>query len=684
MECNKDDAIKAMEIAERKFNAKDIAGAKKFALKAQNLYPGLDGIAQMLVTFDVYASSENQVGGEADWYGVLGVSPQADDDAIRKQYRKLALILHPDKNKSIGAEGAFKLVSQAWSMLSEKDRRAAYDAKRNVWARNSSEGSSMLFGTNGLYNFAKTTSNAKLNKNVPHTNGSSTSGMTNKANKSNHLTFWTVCHRCRMQFEYLRTYLNQNLLCPTCRLPFFAIERPPPDSKSASHSRNSHRESKSKSNPKGDFQWIPFSGAAGVSSVSQAANVVQQTYEKVKRVREEAQAAKKQEKAMKRKNYVSENLVEKKRRVTDDIGLHNHQTGFRTPGFGMTNSLNTSTISKLNSSREPPKIELQKILMDKARKEISQKLNGCKSGSVLDSSTEKVKANETGQCQDKSKETTVITTDLHDTVPMKPQVSIPVPDPDFHSFDWNRTELDFEEGQVWALYDDVDGMPRYYAMIHRIISRDPFRVRISWLNSNNTELNPLKWVGGEFRVGRHETYDGLNCFSHKVRWRKNSSGAICIFPRKGDVWALYRNWSSDWDELTSDDVIHEYDMVEVLEDYDEGTVVIPLVKVAGFKALFHQHLDPEQVSWIPSGEIVRFSHQVPSHVLSGQEAPNALKGCRELDPAALPAKFLQVIEDVPEDIMIDKATKQRKITFQDDAKPINIVTKSAETIEEVT
>ncbi|KAH9618259.1 hypothetical protein KSS87_015547 [Heliosperma pusillum] len=667
MECNKDDAIKAMEIAERKFNAKDIAGAKKFALKAQNLYPGLDGIAQMLVTFDVYASSENQVVGEADWYGVLGVSPQADDDAIRKQYRKLALILHPDKNKAIGAEGAFKLVSQAWSILSDKNRRAAYDAKINVRARNPSEGSSMLFGTNGLYNFAKTTSNAKLNKNVPPTNGSSTSGMSNKTNKSNHSTFWTVCHRCRMQFEYLRTYLNQNLLCPTCRQPFFATERPPPDSKSASHSRNSHRDSKTKSNPKGDFQWIPFSGAAGASSVSQAANVVQQTYEKVRRVREEAQAVKKQEKVMKRKNYVSENLVEKKRRVTDDIGLKNLQ---------MSNLLNTSTISKSNSSRGAPKIGLQKILMDKARKEISEKLNGRKSGSVLDSSAEKVEANKTGQCRD----------DLRDIGPMQLQVSIPVPDPDFHNFDENRTEMDFEEGQVWAVYDDVDGMPRYYAMIHRIISRDPFSVRISWLNSNNTEFNPVKWVSGEFRVGRHETCDGLNCFSHKVRWRKDSSGAFCISPRKGDVWALYRNWSSDWDEFTGDAVMHEYDMVEVLEDYDDGqgTVVIPLVKVAGFKALFHQHLDPEQVSWIPSGEIARFSHQVPSYVLSGQEAPNAPKGCRELDPAALPAKFLRVIEDVPEDIMIDIATKQKKITFHDDTKPINIVARSAEIIEEVT
>ena len=84
MECNKDEAFRAKEIAERKVTEKDYAGAKKFALKAQNLYPGLDGIAQMLTTLDVYISAENKVSGEADWYGMLGVNPCANDEAVRK------------------------------------------------------------------------------------------------------------------------------------------------------------------------------------------------------------------------------------------------------------------------------------------------------------------------------------------------------------------------------------------------------------------------------------------------------------------------------------------------------------------------------------------------------------------------------------------------------------------------
>ncbi|KAI6697831.1 hypothetical protein NL676_017950 [Syzygium grande] len=66
MECNKDDAVRAKEIADRKFMERDYASAKRFALKAQSLYPGLDGLTQMLTIFDVHLCAENKISGEAD------------------------------------------------------------------------------------------------------------------------------------------------------------------------------------------------------------------------------------------------------------------------------------------------------------------------------------------------------------------------------------------------------------------------------------------------------------------------------------------------------------------------------------------------------------------------------------------------------------------------------------------
>ncbi|KAJ8568069.1 hypothetical protein K7X08_020791 [Anisodus acutangulus] len=53
-------------------------------------------------------------------------------------------------------------------------------------------------------------------------------------------------------------------------------------------------------------------------------------------------------------------------------------------------------------------------------------------------------------------------------VDLEPEVkSMTVPDPDFHNVDKDRTERSFDDIQVWASYDDDDGMPRYYVMNHK-------------------------------------------------------------------------------------------------------------------------------------------------------------------------------------------------------------------------
>ena len=65
---------------------------------------------------------------ETKFYDLLGVKPGANDQELKKAYRKLALKFHPDKNPGPDAEGKFKEISMAYEVLSNEDKRRIYDA----------------------------------------------------------------------------------------------------------------------------------------------------------------------------------------------------------------------------------------------------------------------------------------------------------------------------------------------------------------------------------------------------------------------------------------------------------------------------------------------------------------------------------------------------------------------------
>ncbi len=62
-----------------------------------------------------------------DYYEVLGVSRNADANEIKKKFRQLAKVYHPDISKEDNAEEKFKEIQEAYEVLSDPDKRQNYD-----------------------------------------------------------------------------------------------------------------------------------------------------------------------------------------------------------------------------------------------------------------------------------------------------------------------------------------------------------------------------------------------------------------------------------------------------------------------------------------------------------------------------------------------------------------------------
>lgn len=681
MEANKEEALKAIENAEKRFSQRDFAGAKNYALKAKELCPELEGISQMVSTFDVHIASEFRHNGEVDYYSVLGLKPTADKEAVKRQYKKLAVLLHPDKNKCVGADGAFKLVSEAWTWL-DNSMRSSYNLKRKYSS----------FHAPG-YNKCS---------NLP-------------ASRSKLDTFWTICTACKVQYEYLRKYVNKKLSCKNCRGTFVAVETgAAPANGSFPYSPLPYVPGNGYGNHSFDgVTYVPTNaayfngnGVTGyhsghgydyVSNVSfqlgstglihQNGSATTLPADSVYRVNGNAKRGRPKVKSgANGRPPMAETVVNinshvlfscnkpqevmpdrpyKKRKVTVGASFRN---GYDAKGSKCAleavvskGNDNIGTGQKVVVKNEvqtkhcfmPPAFDARKLLIEKARTVIRKKLEEIKLSSEAATLKEKEKA-QVDVCQVKRETCRKASLNVPG-LQLEPHgkagpISITVPDSDFHDFDKDRTEECFKPKQIWALYDEEDGMPRLYCLIREVISVNPFRIHISYLSSKtDSEFGSVNWLEsgftkscGNFRAWTSDIVDQVNVFSHVLgREKAGRGGCVRIYPRSGDIWAVYRNWSPDWNQSTPDNVRHEYDMVEVLYDYSEdlGVCVTPLIKLSGFKTVYKRNPDQGAEKWIPRREMVRFSHQVPSWLLNGEEA-NLPDRCFDLDPAATPDGLL--------------------------------------------
>jgi hypothetical protein len=221
---------------------------------------------------------------------------------------------------------------------------------------------------------------------------------------------------------------------------------------------------------------------------------------------------------------------------------------------------------------------------------------------------------------------------------------------DFYDFDNERSKYVMGLGQYWALYDNQDGMPRFYGRIVNLVL-EPFEIDVEWLEPYRPAVGfaglvstaGLSVACGEFKrdtIGAQT----LAAFSHRVEVEADAKKIYRIFPRKGEVWALYKHWDQPLMKGVAEDEVpkFEYELVEVLSEYskERGVKVGPITKVPGFKTVFRSggSISPH---WVPGKDLqALFSHQIATHRFDGSETRVVPRGSFGLDSASTPEQFL--------------------------------------------
>ncbi|KAH6809061.1 DnaJ heat shock amino-terminal domain protein [Perilla frutescens var. frutescens] len=204
MDGNKDEALKCLQIAKNSIQSGDRDRALKFLNKARRLDPSIQ-IDDFLSNLNASSPEEKnpneptdenppdpsgtgprrrvpaagrsssstasatyteeqvtvvrEIKRKKDYYEILGLEKNCTAEDVKRAYRKLSLKVHPDKNKSPGAEEAFKMVSKAFQCLSDEEGRKKYDvvgSEEQVYERrgggvNGMHGFNGMRGFNGFY-----------------------------------------------------------------------------------------------------------------------------------------------------------------------------------------------------------------------------------------------------------------------------------------------------------------------------------------------------------------------------------------------------------------------------------------------------------------------------------------------------------------------------------------------------
>ncbi|KAK7292325.1 hypothetical protein RIF29_08103 [Crotalaria pallida] len=640
MDCNKEEAFRAKGIAEKRLESRDFMGARKFALKAQQLYPDVENIAQLLIVCEVHCSALQKLfNDEMDWYGILQVEQTANDTTIKKQYRKFALQLHPDKNKFVGAEAAFKLIGEAQRVLLDREKRSIHDMRRRGPSFNKAATSrpNQQKATNVRPNFKNSNPQKQQQQQQKQQQQKQQQQQSRQPAQQGvngaRPTFWTVCPFCSVRYQYYREILNKSLRCQHCTRPFVAYDvgmqgtSPAPNS-----SKQASGQQKGGVGSQGDLH-ADKSNAEPCEKKSPIDVSGKPNGKRKKRVVESSGSS-------------------------DSVGSTDSEDDMVAGEDGCPGGQNHSTTRDELTRRST-----------RQKRDVSYKESASEYDDDFPRPSKRVKESGAPWEAAKTNDQHVLAADLknvkenakqkqtsehyfpYSTAEANHINGFVYPDAEFSDFDKDRKKEQFAVGQVWAMYDTADGMPRFYALILKVLSPG-FKLQIAWFEPRPDDKDEMNWANeglpvacGKFKLDSTDITDDHMSFSHQVLFENIGRNAFKVYPRKGETWALFKNWDIKWYADVESHQQYEFEFVEILSDYveGEGVFVAYLTKLKGFVSLFSRVVKEDVRSFqIPPAELFRFSHRIPSFKMTGREGVGVPVGSYELDPASFPMNIEEI------------------------------------------
>ncbi|PNX90930.1 chaperone dnaJ-domain containing protein, partial [Trifolium pratense] len=245
---NRAEAERWLYTANKLLSARDLHGARSFAIRARESDPTFDASELLLAVIDTLLAGESRINDHhTDWYGILQILRYTTNiDHIANQYRRLALLLDPNRNPFAFSGHAFSLVHDAWSVLSNPAKKAMYDSDLRLHTTPPVPVQVQVQPQQSVPQYQQhQTHNSTPKRNPRSREGvaepirnpnesaeparQTRTGSAAETDGNGKISFWTLCPYCYVYYEYPKVYEECTLRCQSCRRGFHAVViRSPP------------------------------------------------------------------------------------------------------------------------------------------------------------------------------------------------------------------------------------------------------------------------------------------------------------------------------------------------------------------------------------------------------------------------------------------------------------------------